>query len=98
MGLFGKLFGKHDDVAYWTWHSGSGEDVCKKCKDLDGTCWVPGADFSPPPLKDCTRPGGCNARALVVKMDEAWGPGDAEFIKKKGGVATGKQMDRFHAG
>lgn len=89
-------FGKKKAVAYYTWHLGGGAKACEKCRDLDGTCWLPSYDFDGPPLKkDCLCPGGCTCRVLVVRMDEAWGPGNAEWIGKRGGLVTGAQMDKF---
>jgi len=96
MGWFrNKLPGKQ--VAYFTWHVGGGEHACARCRDLDGTCWLPERhDFKPPPLRDpCTCPGGCTCRALQVFMDEAWGPGNSEWIRKRGGLVTGAQMQKF---
>ena len=53
-------------------------------------------EFRGPPLKEgCTCPGGCRCRQLTVANDEAWGPGNAEWIKKRGGLVTGAQMNKF---
>ena len=97
MGLLDRLFGKGAAVAYYTWHTGSSVDVCDGCRELDGTCWLPERkDFKGPPLKsDCSCAGGCSCRVLSVRADEAWGPGNAEWIRKRGGVVSGEQMDRF---
>lgn len=96
MGLFSKLFARGPAAAYFTWHVGPSPAVCDRCRDLDGTSWVPEADFKGPPLREgCTCPGGCSCRQLTVKMDEAWGAGNAEWIRKRGGVVTGAQMEKF---
>ncbi len=96
MSLFSRLFGKQAAVAYKTWHTGSGAATCQACKDLDGTCWLPGNSFKGPPLREgCSCPGGCTCRVLVVRQDEAWGPGNAEWIEKRGGLVSGEQMDKF---
>ncbi len=96
MGLLDKLLGRGEPVAYQTWHVGSSPQVCAACRKLDGTSWVAEADFKGPPLRDgCTCPGGCACRVLVVRADEAWGPGNAEWIRKRGGVVTGEQMEKF---
>ncbi len=98
MGWFSRKFGSQAKVAYYTWHSGSSEHVCGKCRELDGTCWLPEKDFHGPPLHEgCTCPGGCACRQLVVALDEAWGPGNAEWIRKRGGLVTGAQMNKFLA-
>jgi hypothetical protein len=96
MSWFSRKFGKEASVAYYTWHAGAAAERCGKARELDGTCWVPGKDFKGPPLKDgCTLPGGCTCRALAVRTDEAWGPGNAAWIAKRGGLVTGAQMDKF---
>lgn len=89
-------FGRKASTAYFTWHLGGGAKACEACRELDGTCWLPGNDFTGPPLKaGCLCPGGCTCRALVVRMDEAWGAGNAGWIEKRGGLVTGEQMDKF---
>ena len=100
MGWFRRKFGGQAPVAYSTWHAGSREDLCGRCRELDGTCWLPDRkDFKGPPLKGgCSCPGGCTCRVLVVRMDEAWGPGNAEWIGKRGGLVTGEQMEKFLSG
>jgi hypothetical protein len=97
MSLLSRLFQKGAPVAYHTWHVGSDPDACTACRDLDGTCWLPERkDFKGPPLRSgCTCTGGCSCRILSVRMDEAWGPGNAEWIRKRGGVVSGEQMKRF---
>ena len=96
MSWFSRKFGKEASVAYYTWHAGSAAERCGKARELDGTCWVPEKDFKGPPLKDgCTMPGGCTCRALAVRVDEAWGPGNAAWIRKRNGLVTGAQMDKF---
>jgi len=87
MSWFSRKFGKEASVAYYTWHAGSAAERCGKARELDGTCWVPEKDFKGPPLKDgCTMPGGCTCRALAVRVDEAWGPGNAAWIRKRNGL------------
>ena len=99
MGFLGKWFGKAAPAAYLTWHTGhagGAPGTCAACRELDGTCWLPDADFKGPPLRSgCTCPGGCTCRALVVRTDEAWGPGNAAWIGKRGGVVSGAQMQKF---
>jgi hypothetical protein len=96
MAWFSWPFGKKTAAAYITWHLGGGSKACEACRKLDGTSWVPGHAFKGPPLKaECLCPGGCTCRELVVRMDEAWGPGNAEWITKRGGLVTGAQMDKF---
>ena len=99
MDWLNRLLGRKPNVAHFTWHSSRGEHTCARCRDLDGTAWVPEADFKAPPLKtDCTCPGGCSCRAIPTGLDEAWGEGNAEFIRKKGGVVTGARMEKFFSG
>lgn len=99
MGFLSKFFRRSPGVAYYTWHAGRGEDLCSACKDKDGACWIPEYDFAGPPLADgCTCPGGCTCTTLDVRVDEAWGPGNAEWILKRGGLVTGDQMDKFLSG
>jgi len=97
MGWLSRTFGKQARVAYYTWHCGAREDLCATCKGLDGTCWLPEkSEFKAPPMTSgCSCAGGCTCRALEVKLDEAWGPGNAEWIKKRGGVVSGAQMQKF---
>ncbi len=99
MGLFDRFFKGKAAVAYYTWHVGPREDLCATCKAHDGACWVPEKGDAPrPPLKTgCLCPGGCTCRALQVMLDEAWGPGNAEWIRKRGGYVTGAQMAKFTA-
>ena len=97
MGWLSRTFGQESRVAYYTWHCGTREDLCSACKALDGTCWLPEkSEFKPPPMRSgCGCPGGCTCRALEVLLDEAWGPGNAEWIGKRGGVVSGAQMQKF---
>ncbi|MGQ0553028.1 MAG: hypothetical protein ACT4PU_07395 [Planctomycetota bacterium] len=97
MGWFSRKFGKEASVAYYTWHVGPASGACAACRERDGQCWLPErTDVVAPPLKTgCTCPGGCKCRALVVATDEAWGPGNAEWIKKRGGFVTAAQMSKF---
>jgi hypothetical protein len=96
MGWLSRKFGKQANVAYYTWHAGAWEQTCGRCRELDGTCWLPEKDFRGPPLGDgCTCPGGCRCRQLSVALDEAWGPGNAEWIRKRGGLVSGAQMNKF---
>ena len=96
MGWFRRKLGGKAAVAYSTWHLGGGERACEACRKLDGTCWLPSHGFKGPPLTgECLCPGGCTCRVLVVRKDEAWGPGNAEWIGKRGGLVSGEQMDKF---
>ena len=96
MGFLSRWFGKPASAAYYTWHTGSAPGTCDRCRERDGTCWIPDADFKAPPLRSgCGCPGGCTCRALPVRVDEAWGPGNAAWIGKRGGVVSGAQMDKF---
>jgi hypothetical protein len=100
MGWLGRRFGRKAAVAYRTWHVGPRADACPRCRELDGTCWLPErSDMRGPPLREgCACRGGCSCRVLEVRMDEAWGPGNAEWIRKRGGLVSGPQMQRFLAG
>jgi hypothetical protein len=100
VGWLGRRFGRKAAVAYTTWHVGARADACGRCRELDGTSWVPDhSGMRGPPLREgCTCLGGCTCRTLVVRMDEAWGPGNSEWIRKRGGLVTGAQLDKFLAG
>ena len=100
MGWFSSRLPGRKKVAYYTWHLGGGEHACARCRELDGTCWLPEhPEMKGPPRREgCTCPGGCSCRALEVYLDEAWGPGNAEWIRKRGGLVSGAQMQKFLSG
>ena len=100
MGLFSKMGKK--PVAYFQWHLGGGEHACAACREKDGMAvrekdgmaWLPERkDVKGPPLRE-----SCTCRTLEVYTDEAWGPGNAEWIKKRGGLVTGAQFNKFIGG
>jgi hypothetical protein len=100
MGWFNRRFGRKAALAYLTWHVGARTDACGPCRELDGTSWLPEhASMRGPPLRvGCSCLGGCTCRALAVRMDEAWGPGNGVWIRKRGGLVCGAQMEKFLAG
>ncbi|MBM3984935.1 MAG: hypothetical protein FJ296_04475 [Planctomycetes bacterium] len=99
MGWFGRKLGQKQ-VAYFQWHLGGGEHACAACRERDGMAWLPERkDVKGPPLREaCTCAGGCKCRALEVYADEAWGPGNADWIRKRGGLVTGAQFEKFIGG
>ena len=84
-------------IAYMMWSCLCDNDSCDKCKELDGTCWIPGlANINEPPLSSCSSREGCRCMGVSVSNAESGANDVAAFIRVSGGKVTSKQLTEYH--